>query len=258
VTSGVFATEPEPPIDIWDNALVNGYVLLIINPSLVSEVNLQQLLYEDGKVMQKQKVDFRKFKVAKAPRRLGVYDAISDKGKQKRAPKKTPPFRIKFSDKARKELHSILQQKEIKLDQKQSEYKQRFAVAIPVMNLNSKKMPDGYYASKFVAIAAWRRGSKAPLHVEQWVYLQSSKGRVKPISLHAYSRRVDPAIKGIDADGKPIQLNTGKGGPKEIDINETKKSRAIPLGRLGGEPLEQEETRSKPVEKKTVDESNER
>jgi len=256
--TAAFATEPEPPIDFWDEEVTRGHVLLIINPSLVSEVNIQQLLHEDGKVLQRNEVDFRRYKVAKAPVRLNPYKLYDAKQKRKQHSTKPLKLKIKYSKKARKELHALLKRKEVKVDQKTPEFKQRFAVAVPVVSLKDKKIPDGYFASKFVANAKWRKGGVAPIHVEQWVYLKSSKGRVKAVSLAEYSRHVDPASKGIGANGKPIRLNIGKDGPEEKHIDDTKKHKAIPLGRLGGEPLEQPEKRAKSVEKKTVDESNER
>lgn len=252
-----FATEPEPPIDIWEDQVAKGYVLLIINPSQVQEVDIQQVLHQDGKVLQKEKIDFRKYKVAKAPQRLGLYKPDTEKRKQQKPQTKQLQLKIEFSDKARKELFSILEQKEVKIDPKQPESAQRFAVAIPVTSDQTRKMPDGYFATKFIANAKWRKGGVSPLHVEQWVHLKSAKGKVTPISLEEYSRYVDPVSKDIDANGRPTGVHIGRDSPEEIDIKDTKTSNAVPLGRLGGEPLEQREMRAKPVDKKTVDESNE-
>ncbi len=253
-----FATEPEPPIDIWDEQVAKGHVLLIINPHLVQAVKVEQALYQDGKVLQQEKVDFRKYKVAKAPKRLGLYRPQTEERKEHEARTKRPYLKLEFSEQARKELFSLLERKEIKFKHSVPESEQRFAVAVPVMSFKARKMPDGYYASKFVANAKWRKGGVSPIHVEQWVYLKASKGRVTPISLEEYSRRVDPVSKSLDANDRPIKVHIGKGSPEEKDIKDTKRSMAVPLGRLGGEPLEQPERRTKAMEKKTVDESNER
>lgn len=257
-----FATGLEPPIDFWGENVLSGTLILVVDPALVTDLDVQFRAHKTGEVLSEQKLDLNKLESGKAPIRNILQNPTLTNSQRARIYGKTArkPQGIRFThnQKMTTELMRKLKMRDVKADLKMPEEKRRFAVSIPLSRvIDTKKMKPGYIATKFIATAKWRQGGKKPIYVEQWVYFNMSDGKIKPVSLDEYSKKVDPAVKDISIEGKPVLMNLGKDRAEDTPLSRTKMSKAIAIGRLDGEPLEISQRKSRSTEK-YVDESNEK
>ncbi len=257
-----YATGLEPPIDFWGDNVLNGTLILVVDPALVTDLDVQFRAHKTGEVLSEQKLDLNKLESGKGPSRNILQNPTLTNSQRTKIYGKTTrrTQRIEFShnQKMTAELMRKLKMRDVKADLRVPEAKRRFAVSIPLSRvIDVKKMKPGYIATKFIATAQWRQGGKKPIYVEQWVYFNMSNGKIKPVSLDEYSRKVDPAVKDISIEGKPVLMNLGNDRAEDTPLSKTKMSKAIAIGRLDGEPLEVSERKTRSA-KRYVDESNEK
>lgn len=76
-----------------------------------------------------------------------------------------------------------------------------------------RKLKNGVYAQKLLVSARWAQEGNSPFTTKTWTHLAVREGRPTPITLEEYSRAVDPPVKDIGSDGRPIEVRTGLQGP---------------------------------------------
>lgn len=107
-----------------------------------------------------------------------------------------------------------------------------------------EELPPGYYAQKLTLQGKYKGSSSSrPLIVQQWFHFQKEAIGLKKLSLEEYSRSTDPNTEATDANGVKTNIHGGADIKGDTAIDKTKSSNALPLGRLGGERPEKQETR---------------
>jgi hypothetical protein len=118
------------------------------------------------------------------------------------------------------------------------------SASIDLRNKAVEDLPPGYYAQKLTLQGKYKDSSSSrPLIVQQWFHFQKETTGLKKLSLEEYSRSTDANIEAIDANGVKTNIHGGADIKGDTAIDKTKSSKALPLGRLGGERPEKEETR---------------
>ncbi len=91
------------------------------------------------------------------------------------------------------------------------------------------------FAEQIVVEGQWTKQSAGkPLVIERWFYFLARGGKLERVDMETYSNFTDRAETSMDSRGKLALVHAGRDVKGSVPLSETKKSFAVPLGRLGG------------------------
>ena len=240
------AIGPETPVDFVDSYVGRGYLVLVLEPKLVTDVNLMRAVYRDGEVLSRADVKWRELRMFEytAPMTGPQHFQYRDPGEGSRK-ESTQDDAVAMAP----QIESARPNSQLELARPgaplvvKDEKRQRVGVLIPLDLERHRKLEDGAYAEQYVARAglAGESGKTKPLTMARWVHFVVRDGQVKYISPAEYSRTVDPPGDALDGAGAKIQVNLGRDIKSDVPLERTKTTPAVPLGRLGGVTPEREE-----------------
>lgn len=108
-------------------------------------------------------------------------------------------------------------------------------IAIPWSFKGVAELPPGHYAQKIIAEGHRNAaGGDRPLHIEQWIYFAVYQGEQKRISADEYEKGAGPSRETVGSDGRKVLVAAGDGVKGRAPLDQTKSTRAVAVGRLGG------------------------
>ncbi|MNJ40745.1 hypothetical protein D3C77_356450 [compost metagenome] len=133
----------------------------------------------------------------------------------------------------------IYQQGALLRSEKLTDLRESKRIALPWSFKGIEQLPPGHYAEKIIAEGQRNAAdSDRPLHIEQWVYFVVYQGEQKRISADEYEKNTSPSHESIGSDGQKVLVSAGDGMKGRVPLDQTKSTRAIAVGRLGGVPEE--------------------
>jgi hypothetical protein len=251
------AIGPETPVDFVDAYLASGYLVMVLEPRLVTDVELVRAMHRDGESVSREQVKWRELPMLEytapitGPEHFQYRDPHERDAKP--SPQAAPPLAPLESAKPNPKLQ--LADPGAPLDLTDGP-PQRVGVVIPLDLERHSKLADGAYAEQYLARArlAGESEKTKPLAMMRWVHFVVRSGQVRVVSSAEYSRLVDPPDAALDGAGAKIEVNTGRDVKADVPLERTKKTNAVPLGPLGGVAPEREAAKAKP----STEESQER
>jgi hypothetical protein len=247
----VWAIGPEAPVDFLDVYRAKGFMLMVIEPAQVVDIELMRIVHQDGEPLVREKVEWRQLRMLEytapitGPEHFQYRDPREKKPVSKPAAVRLPPIET-----ARTSSDLKLAQPSNKIAIKEGPPR-RVAVLIPLQTPAQAELKDGVYAEKFVARVrlAGEPDKSKPLTMLRWSHFLMQARKPRFISQAEYSRLVDAPVGG---------LNLGRDVKAEVPIDKTERSFAVPLQR--GVTLVPEQDDSRPCEKtdKLCNEAQER
>lgn len=243
------AIGPETPVDFLDVYVPKGFMLLLVEPGQVVDLQVMRIVHQDGKPLQREKVEWKTLRMLDYTAPLArpgdfQYREPNEQRKAERPRLQAVPDSLPFIDTARPLPDLRLADSDAPVVVSDAPPR-RVGILIPLTSPAQRRLKDGAYAEKFVARARLTGGSakRKPLTMTRWSHFVMRDQQAHFISQAEYSRMVDPPSDGVDGAGEKIQLNLGRSVKAAVPIERTRKTRAVPLGRLGG--LAPERDRSK-------------
>lgn len=255
------AIGPETPVDFLDVYFSRGFMLMVVEPDQVVDVELTRIVHQDGEPLAREKVDWRQL-------RMMEYTApITDPGHfqyrnphEKKLTAKSIQIRLPPIDTARPQPNLRLAEPSNKINVKEGP-PHRVGVLIPLEAATQVDLKDGVYAEKFTArVRLVGESEKAkPLTMARWSHFVIKERKPRFISQAEYSRIVDPPVEGLDSAGEKIQLNLGRGLKSDVPIERTKRNFAVPVQQqTGGLTPERDDSRPCDKSRKSCNEAQER
>lgn len=242
------AIGPEAPVDFLDVHRARGYMVLLVEPDQVVELQVMRVIHRDGEPLSREQVEW------KALRMFDYTAPITGPGafryREPRAPDRPPRVAA-----AAPPIERALPRPDLRLARAgvpapvRDEAPRRVGVLIPLQTAAMRTLADGAYAERFVAQArlAGQPAGRKPLTMVRWSHFTVRDGRPAFISQDEYSRLVDAPQPGVDGAEGRVLLNTGRDIRVDIPVEQTPRNRAVPLGRLGGLVPEREASRPQPA-----------
>lgn len=265
-----FAIGPETPVEFVADYMAEGYMVMVVEPAAVAELNVMRLIYRDGEPVVREQLVLNELKTQDYTAPLTKPEDFQYRSPDEAAPPKPQregrlePLKLRQDGPANVETQQTLQRlsKPSIAPQRQAVVEgppKRFGVLIPLVVESMTKLEDGPYAEKFVAEArlVGEDPKGKPLTVIRWAHFIMTERQPRFVSPEEYSRIVDPSASGVDPLGQKIELNTGRGAASKIPLEKTKLNAAVPLGRFGGAQSEQPDVAAPSVEA-SQNEANER
>ena len=242
------AIGPEAPVDFDDSYVGKGYLVLVMEPKLVTDVELVRAVYRDGEGLSRQPVKWRELRM------FEYTTPVTGPGHfQYRDPKEVDSRESKAAEAPAQPappapLESVKPVPQLELARPgtplvvKDEKPRRVGVLVPLDLDRHRQFKDGAYAEQYVARArlAGESDKTKPLSMARWVHFVVRDGKVSYVSPLEYSRLVDPPSDALDGAGGKVQVNAGRGTKADVPLERTKTSLAVPLGRLGGVTPERE------------------
>lgn len=234
------AIGPETPVDFLDVYSPKGFMLLLIEPKQIANLQVMRIVHRDGEPMLREDVEWKQLRM------LDYTAPITRPGDfQYRDPNEQPKSDSNRLQPAPDPLPSIDAARplsDLRLGNSDTAAAasdapvRRVGVLIPLETKAQHTLKDGVYAEKFIARAhlIGESAKGKPLTMTRWSHFVMRDQQVRFINPAEYSRLVDPPSGGVDGSGEKIQLNFGRGVKAAVPIERTKKYRAVPLGQLGG------------------------
>ena len=258
--SPVAAIGPEAPVDFLDVYLPRGFMLMVLEPRQIANLQVTRIVHQEGEPLQREAVEWKRLRMLDYPAPLTRADDF-----KYRDPREQPKLeRDRVAMPAVPSLDTAKFQPDLRLASPTARTviedapAERVGVLIPLDSPLKRELKEGVYAEKFIARAqlAGESAKAKPLTMVRWSHFVMRDGKAHPISQAEYSRMLDPPTEGIDGRGEKIQLNLGRGVKADVPIRKTKKHYAVPLGRLGGVAPERDESR--PLKETSTSEIQER
>jgi hypothetical protein len=241
------AIGPETPVEFVVDYMAEGYMVMVIEPAAVAELNVTRLIYRDGEPVVRERLVLNELKTQDYTRPFTKPEDFQYRAPDEGAPPKPQregklePQKLRQDAPANVEAQQTLQRlaKPSVAAQRQAIVDgppKRFGVLIPLVVDSFMKLEDGPYAEKFVAEArlVGEDPKGKPLTVIRWAHFIMTERQPRFVSPEEYSRIVDPPTEGVDPLGQKIELNLGRGAAAQMPLEKTKLNAAVPLGRLGG------------------------
>jgi hypothetical protein len=254
-----FAIGPEAPVDFVDVYLPKGYLLMVMQPEQLTEVEAMRTVYRDGEPLSRAPIEWRSLKMLDYNAPITKPDSFRYRvpGEAERSAAETSRLYVRVpeieSAQARPSLVLARPGAALVL---RDERPKRVGALIPLQPESHRALKDGAYAERYTVRAriAGNSDKGKPLTMVRWVHFVVRDGQVRYIDQAEYSRMVDPPTDALDGAGGKIQVNTGRGIKADVPLERTRHHRAVPLGRLGGvaperEAAPRERTRSETNEK---------
>lgn len=240
-----FAVGPEAPVDFVDAYLPKGYLLLVMEPEQLVEVDTMRAVYRDGESLSREKVEWRSLKMLEYNAPITKPDSFRYRAPDDRQRSSTQSalddVRIPEIDSARAMPNLTLARPGAPLILK-DERPKRIGALIPLQPESHRGLKDGAYAERFAVQAriAGNSDKGKPLTMVRWVHFIVRDGQTRYVDQAEYSRMVDPPMETLDGAGQKVLVNSGRSIKADVSLERTRKNRAVPLGRLGGVALEKE------------------
>lgn len=239
------AIGPEAPVDFDDRYVGRGYLVLVLEPRLLTDVELVRAVYRDGEGLSRAPVKWRELRMFEyttpvtGPGHFQYRDP--NERDRKEAATAEMPAQPTPLESVRPIPRPELARPGTPLVVK-DERPRRVGVLLPLDLERHRQLKDGAYAEQYVARArlAGESEKTKPLSMARWVHFVVRDGKVSYVSPIEYSRLVDPPTDALDGAGGKIQVNAGRGTKANVPLERTKTSLAVPLGRLGGVAPERE------------------
>lgn len=239
------AIGPEAPVDFDDSYVGKGYLVLVVEPRLVTDVELVRAVYRDGEGLSRQSVKWRELRMFEytTPVTGPGHFQYRDPNERDRKEAATAEMPAQPTP-----LESVKPTPQPELARPgtplvvKDERPRRVGVLVPLDLDRHRQLRDGAYAEQYVVRArlAGESDKTKPLSMARWVHFVVRDGKVSYVSPLEYSRLVDPPSDALDGAGSKIQVNAGGGTKANVPLERTKTSLAVPLGRLGGVAPERE------------------
>lgn len=250
------AIGPEAPVDFLDVYLARGYMLLVIEPEQIVELQVMRIVHQDGEPRVREEVDWTAMRMFDYTAPITGPDDFQyreprERGKPERD-RKPPARELPAIDSARPRPDLRLARSDAPAVASDA-LPRRVGILIPLESAAMRELTDGAYAEKFVARARLpgQAAGVKQLTMVRWSHFVMRGGKPSFIGQDEYSRLVDPPSDGVDGSGGKIQLNLGRGIQADVAVEKTEKNRAVPLGRLGGVVPEREESRKESARDET-------
>ena len=239
------AIGPEAPVDFDEVYLGKGYLVLVLEPKLVTDLELVRAVYRDGEGLSRAPVKWRELRMFEyttpvtGPNHF-QYREPNDRDRKEATTAEAPAQPMPLES-----VKSIPQPELARPGTPlvvKDERPRRVGVLVPLDLDRHRQLKDGAYAEQYVARArlAGESDKTKPLSMARWVHFVVRDGKVSYVSPIEYSRLVDPPSDALDGAGGKIQVNAGRGTKADVPLERTKTSLAVPLGRLGGVTPERE------------------
>jgi hypothetical protein len=239
------AIGPEAPVDFDDVYVGRGYLVFVLEPKLVTDLELVRAVYRDGEGLSRTPVKWRELRMFEyttpvtGPGHFQYRDP-SDRDRKEAATAEAPAQPMPLESVKPAPLPELARPGTPIVVK--DERPRRVGVLVPLDLDRHRQLKDGAYAEQYVARArlAGESDKTKPLSMARWVHFIVRDGKVSYVSPIEYSRLVDPPSDALDGAGGKIQVNAGRGAKADVPLERTKSSPAIALGRLGGVPPERE------------------
>jgi hypothetical protein len=237
------AIGPEAPVDFVDVYLPKGYMLLVMEPSQIVDIDVVRAVHRDGEPLSRVQVPWKSLRMLDyvAPITGPEHFRYRDPDERDKRPSAKAAVRVPDPEtaQARPALELARPGEALVV---RDERPKRVGALIPLAPESHRDLKDGAYAERFT-VRAHLAGAGArdkPVTMARWVHFVVRGGKVNYIDAAEYSRLVDPASEALDSAGDKGLVNTGRAIKAEVPLERTKHYRAIPLGRLGGVSVERE------------------
>ena len=257
------AIGPEAPVDFLDVYAARGFMLMVVEPDQVVDVELTRTVHQDGEPLARENVEWRQLRMMEytAPiTRPEHFQYRDPREKKASAAEKSAQLRLPSIDSARLRPDLKLAEPGTRITAKEGPPR-RVGVLIPLQTASQLELKDGVYAEKFAArvrLAGEAENAK-PLSVVRWSHFVIKDRKPRFVSQAEYSRLVDPRSEGLSSTGRKIQLNLGRDVKADVPIEKTERNFALQV-QHGTGALMPERDDSRPCDKssKLCDEAQER
>ena len=233
------AIGPEAPVDFLDVYAIKGFMLLVIEPEQIVNLEVIRLVYQDGEPMRREEVEWKRLRMLDYTVPItGPDDFQYRDPREHRKPGinrlQSVPSQLPSIDSAQLLPDLRLASGDIPVVASDAP-PHRVGVLIPLESKAQRELKDGAYAEKFIARArlAGESATGKPLTMMRWSHFVMRDQQPRFISQAEYSRMFDPPTYGVDSFGGKIELNLGRDVKADVPIEKTKLNRAVPLGQLG-------------------------
>ena len=257
------AIGPEAPVDFLDVYAAKGFMLMVVEPDQVVDVELTRTVHRDGEPLAQEKVDWRQLRMLDytAPITGPEHFQYRDPRERKSGvAEKSVQRRLPSIDSARPRPDLKLAEPNTKVTAKEGPPR-RVGVLIPLEAPSQVELKEGAYAEKFAArvrLAGEAENAK-PLSVVRWSHFVIKDRKPRFVSQAEYSRMVDPPSEGLNGAGRRIQLSLGRDVKSDVPIERTERNFALPLQHGAGAVVPERDD-SRPCDKssKLCNEAQER
>ena len=239
------AIGPEAPVDFVDVYLPKGYLLMVMEPEQLVDVDVMRVVFRDGEPLSRAPIEWRSLKMLNYNAPITRPDSFRyrapDERDSRSAPNTRYDVRVPDVESAQKMPTLTLARPGTPLVLR-DERPKRVGALIPLQPESHRELKDGAYAERYTVRARIAGNSEKgkPLTMVRWVHFVVDGGQTRYIDQSEYSRMVDPPEDALDGAGSKIQVNTGRSIKADVPLERTRRNRAVPLGRFGGVTLERE------------------
>lgn len=233
------AIGPEAPVDFLDVYATKGFMLLVIEPEQIANLEVMRIVHQDGEPAQREEVEWKRLRMLDytspitGPNDFQYRDPSEHRKPRAHRPQSVPR-QLPSIDSARSLPDLRLANGDTPVVASDAS-PHRIGVLIPLESKAQHELKDGVYAEKFIARArlAGESATGKPLTMVRWSHFVMRDQQSRFISQAEYSRMLDPTTDGVDGSGGKIELHLGHGVKADVPIEKTRRNRAVPLGQLG-------------------------